>query len=274
MQLGIGTVMPHDFAAYVEKRTKAGKTGSTIRKELSLLSQVYVKARRVLRLYSLENPLKDVEKPPCALPRDRRLDEKTDEEGRLIKYFRERKRGNVEMPYLLVAAIETGLRKSELLRLLWRDIRWGDAPWITVEQARKGRVVRKDKEFRGLPLTSRAVTNFKELRAVQLDRVAGPLPADAPVFTLTVATIDNARAKALKATGITDWRLHDARHEAASRFYVRGLKQEFIRRMLGHRSLKMTEGYQDFLQEEMSEAMKQAEAVVASEEGSPGGESK
>ena len=148
------------------------------------------------------------------------------------------------------------------------------APWVTVEQARKGRVARENKEYRGLPLTSRAVESLTKLRALQETRVAGPLPQDAPVFTVSSSAIDNARAKALKATGITDWRLHDARHEAASRFYVRGLKQEFIRRMLGHRSLKMTEAYQDFLQEEMSEAMKQAEAVVAYGVEPPGGGSK
>ena len=49
----IGEILPFEFDEYVEERILAGRAGSTIRKEMSLISQVYIFVRKKLRMYAV-----------------------------------------------------------------------------------------------------------------------------------------------------------------------------------------------------------------------------
>lgn len=251
MQMKLGEVLPHHLTSFVQERQAAGISGSTIRKDLSFLSDVYNWVRLEFRLYAVENPVSIVKKPSCARPRQRRLTD--EEEAALLEYFETK--GNPEMRPLIIVAIETGLRKSELLRLEWADIDFKKC-WATVAQSKKGRVPDRADARRGFPLSKRAIDALLELRNRQI-KSTGQLGFT--VFTITSIAIDLARAKALKATGIKNWRLHDARHETASRLYTRGLEQEFIKRVLGHTSLDMTRAYQTFMDGEIQKAFKRTD---------------
>ena len=241
----IGEILPFEFDKYVTARLAGGTSASTILKELSFISQVYNFVRRKLRMFAVINPIADVDKPTAAPPRKRRLSKK--EEAKLLKFFAGY--GNRYIASAFVFAIETGLRKSELLRLRWQDIDL-TARWATVIQARKGRNPESQPMMRGFPLTQRALGVLYGLKA------ASGMKVDGTVFNTTGDAIDCARKDALKATGITDWCWHDARHETASRLAVRGVGQELIKQMLGHKNLKMTGDYQTFLQNELVNAIK------------------
>lgn len=241
----VGEILPYEFDLYVASRLAGGTSASTVLKELSLISQVYNFARRKLRMLAVVNPIVDVDKPTAAQPRTRRLSD--DEEAKLLEFFEGY--GNRYLAAAFVFAIESGLRKSELLRLQWEDIDL-TGRWATVIQARKGRNPDSQPKVRGFPLTQRAVAILYGLKA------ASGMKTDGAVFKTTVDAIDCARKDALNATGITDWRWHDARHETASRLAVRGVGQELIKQMLGHKNLKMTGDYQSFLQNELVNAVK------------------
>lgn len=156
---------------------------------------------------------------------------------------------NAEMLPFVQLAVETGLRRSEMLRLSWEKIDLSER-WATVKQARKGRKPELVPEFREIPLTGRAVEILTQLK------IASGYPNEGMVFTITADAVTKARQRALKATGITNWRLHDARHETASRLAVKRVPQQLIRDMLGHKNMQMTGDYQAFIKAEMVAAVK------------------
>lgn len=241
----IGEILPFEFDEYVEERILAGRAGSTIRKELSLISQVYIFVRKKLRMYAVINPIPDVDLPSAAPARKRRLE--AGEEKKLVEYFSTHE--NPEMLPFVQLAIETGLRRSEMLRLRWEKIDLGER-WVIVKQARKGRKPELVPEFREFPLTGRAVELLTQLK------ISSGYPKEGVVFTITADAVTKARQRALAATGITNWRLHDARHETASRLAVKRVPQQLIRDMLGHKNMKMTSDYQAFIKAEMVAAVK------------------
>lgn len=241
----IGQIWPYDFDGYVDERRAEGASGSTILKELSLISQVYSFVRKKLRMYAVVNPIPDVDKPTPDQPRGRRL---TGHEDAVLLAFFENY-GNRYIPSAFIFAIETGLRKSELLRLQWADVDLAGR-WATVQQARKGRNPLTQPKIRGFPLTERAVAVLTALKVTNGGVVEGA------VFKTTGDAIDAARKDALKATKIANWRWHDCRHETASRLAVKGVGQELIKQMLGHKNLKMTSDYQTFMQNELVGAVK------------------
>ncbi len=71
-----------DFAEYRDERLAAGCAGSTVQKELALISSVFETARREWGMEALPNPLRAVRKPAAAPGRDRVFI--ADEEERLL----------------------------------------------------------------------------------------------------------------------------------------------------------------------------------------------
>lgn len=241
----IGQIWPYDLDGYVEERRAEGASGSTILKELSLISQVYTFVRRKLRMYAVVNPIPDVDKPTADPPRGRRLT--GHEDAALLAFFEGY--GNRYIASAFIFSIESGLRKSELLRLQWANVDLTNR-WATVVQARKGRNPSTQPKIRGFPLTERAVAVLTGLK------LANGRDVEGAVFKTTVDAIDAARKDALEATKIEDWHWHDCRHETASRLAVKGVGQELIKQMLGHKNLKMTGDYQKFMQIELVSAIK------------------
>ncbi len=245
----IGKVVPLDLDAYVTTRLGDGIAGSTVKKELSFISEVYNFVRRKLMMYAVNNPVPDVDKPKCARGRTRRLT--ADEMKRLMHHLSTT--GNPEMFYVFSVAMETGLRKSELLRLRWEDISF-DTRLAEVEQARKGRHPESMPSRRCFALTEHAVTLFGAFRA------ASGRKADGCVFKVTPNAIDMATKRAREAAEISDWRFHDCRHEAASRLIAANVPLEIVRQQLGHRNLHMTQRYSHSTPQEMVAAISKVKA--------------
>jgi integrase len=176
---------------------------------------------------------------------------------------------------LIVAAIETGMRRNELLSLQWSQVeghalRAGDSGFGVVTWLPRAEIVlpfgkTKTKRDRRIPISTR-LRAILEMR--RFDPAGEPLPADAYVFGTEIGTPVNCFARAwrsavLKAHGmrvrVTKTRdfspenkaalrsinlhFHDLRREAGSRWLEGGVPLHTIQRWLGHTNISQTSTY-------------------------------
>jgi integrase len=163
--------------------------------------------------------------------RTRRLE--PGEEARLLEHA---------SPYLhalIMAALETGMRRGELLALRWRDVKWeADALLLPAE-------ITKTAQPRDVPVTRR-LKAVLELRKHAPDGTEHK--PDAFVFGNEVGEqITDVRdlwVKTCKAAGITGLHFHDLRREFASRLReTPGISDHHVRDWLGHADMATTSRY-------------------------------
>lgn len=124
---------------------------------------------------------------------------------------------------ILITALSTGMRYSEIMNLRWRDV-------IVDEQEEFGLVLlatTKNGEPRGVPLVKRAYTAIKALRSEHAKQHRGHVQQNALLFPSeadaeTPVEIRKAWGTALKRAKVEDFRFHDLRHTAASYLAMEG----------------------------------------------------
>jgi len=136
---------------------------------------------------------------------------------------------------LVLLALNTGLRRGELLNLCWRDVDTGKK-FVTVlgEGAKTG-------QTRYVPLNSEIVDVLTRWR---------PSDADPDSFLFTDANAASplleARAawtRLIAKAGVSSFRFHDLRHTFASKLVMAGVDLNTVRELLGHRDIAMTLRY-------------------------------
>jgi integrase len=127
---------------------------------------------------------------------------------------------------LLVTALHTGMRRGELLALMWGDIDFGKG-LIRVERSKNG-------EKRSIP-ASATVQNV--LRVIKIRSMAGR------VFPPSIRSVREAFEAALVRAGIGDFHFHDLRHTFATRLVQNGVDLYKVKQLLGHKTLSMTQRY-------------------------------
>ncbi|MGD0401314.1 MAG: site-specific integrase [Syntrophobacteraceae bacterium] len=159
-------------------------------------------------------------------------------------------------------AINTGMRRGEILSLQWDQIRNG---FIYLTKT-------KTNEARQIP-----VNESLELLFADIKRSQGP--GAKSVFTFTrgqhalkqpesqrerkglalvvkpVRSITTGFIGALKRAGIEDFRFHDLRHTFASQLALRGASLKQIQELLGHKNITMTMRYAHLTQESKRDAV-------------------
>ncbi len=163
--------------------------------------------------------------------RSRRL--AADEEKRLLNGARPTTKA------LVIAALDTGMRRGELLSLRFGDVDF-DRQVIQVRPENA-----KSKKGRSIPIATtrlRAVLDW-----LRIDAEGGKKPDAAPVFSNRVGEplrdFRNEWLDALAAATITGLWFHDLRGEYASRLVERGVPLSQVRDLLGHASIVTTERY-------------------------------
>lgn len=156
-----------------------------------------------------------------------------EEEARLLAA------GNPLVHMLIVAALDSGMRRGELLDLRFGDIDW-DRQLIHVRPE-----IAKSKKGRVVPIgTTRLRTLLEWLRVGPNDQ---PLPDDRLVFLResgeTVKSFRTAWELAREKAGLSTVRFHDLRSEYASRLVECGVPLSQVRDLLGHCSIVVTERY-------------------------------
>lgn len=214
----LALVRSADLAAYSAMLEAAGCAGNTIRIHLGLISRVFEAAKRRWGMESLVNPVAFAPRPRIAPGRDRRL--RAGEEEKLLAA------AAGDLRAAIVVAIETGLRRGELLRLRWDDIDLV-ARTAAIKQTKTG-------VPRVIPLAPRALETLTAL----------PRRPDGKVFGWRDDhSVTQAFERLCHKLGIVDLRWHDLRHEATSRLFERGLSIEKVAAVTGHKTWAMLRRY-------------------------------
>ncbi|MGY3584820.1 integrase [Bradyrhizobium sp. USDA 4341] len=213
------------FSRYRDARLKQVRPGTVIR-ELGLLRSIFEMVRREWGYATFQNPLAALRKPKTPEGRDRRL--RAGELQALTQAC-----SVVNGTWLLHGfhlAIETGLRRGELLGIRWQDVNFDTAvlyvPFTKTDKART------------IPLTDRAVDILKERKAASTTDAEYAFPVGANAFRLAWERCKR-RAERAGSFGVRELRFHDLRHEAISRFFELGLNTAEVASISGHRDLRM-----------------------------------
>src|SRR3954451_11711209 len=202
-------------AQYRDDRLKQVSSG-TVRRELALLQHCFELARKEWGFASLTNPVRQIVLPEPSKGRNRRLgDEELDRLWNAAKRARAWYVGPI-----VELALETGMRRGELLSLKWSEIALF-ARLVRVATSKNGHP-------RIMPLSPRAV---EVLRAIQRK---GEL-----VFPISAFAFRQAWDRLTKRAGVVNLRFHDLRHEAISRFFEAGLNVPEVALISGHRTPAM-----------------------------------
>jgi integrase len=204
------------------------KTPATVTRYMAHLSHVFTVAVQEWEWLSA-NPMSKVRKPQAANARVRFLDDA--EREQLLGACR-----NSPCPFLypvVVIALSTGARYSEVVNLRWKD--------IDLERGIARLEHTKNRDRRALPLTHHALDVVRELHRnhkrrdtdLLFPRADGQAPME----------IRKHWNRAVKEAGIQDFRFHDLRHTAASYLAMNGATLAEIADVLGHRTLQMVKRY-------------------------------
>lgn len=218
-KLTLAQLTSSHFVTYREKRLKDVKAG-TVNRELSIVKHALDVAVREWDIPIRINPLSQIKKLKVNNARSRRL---TDEEYQRLMEAIDATRNDLIKP-LMDFAIETGMRRGEILRLEWNYIDC-DARTLHIPITKNGHA-------RTIPLTMKAIAILEELK--QQDGADRYKP-----FPLSDEAAKQAWRRLLKRSGIEDLHFHDFRHEAISRFFERGLSLPEVALISGHRDYKM-----------------------------------
>ncbi|MBE0532380.1 MAG: site-specific integrase [Rhodospirillales bacterium] len=219
-KVSLAAVTAAHFAEYRDKRSHS-VSGTTIRRELSILQHAFDIARREWAIPLRTNPLKDVRKPSPNRARTRRL--QSDEFDRLIGACAECRNALIE-PFIRFA-VETAMRRGEITRLRWEDINL-ERRILHIPETKNG-------DPRTIPLTKAAVATLRSLQTRE-NELAFPISDNA---------LKCAWRRVQKRSGATDLHFHDLRHEAVSRFFEMGLSVPEVALISGHRDFRMLARY-------------------------------
>jgi integrase len=156
---------------------------------------------------------------------------------------------NKELTNLVTVAMETGLRRGELLSLTW--------PQVDMT--------------RGFIRLAGADTKSKKGRAVKMRQavynVLAGRPGKREGRVWRTRSVRNAFDRAVSKAGLKDFHFHDCRHHFASWFVMRGGQLQALKEILGHADLKMTLRYAHLSPEHLGDEMTRTERGAGA--GSP-----
>lgn len=222
------------------------------------------------------NPVRRVLREVPRATKERRLP--TEEEiGRLVRVAatpnRQRK-SLTRWDLILRLAVETGLRKGELVSLRWLDLDLRNPAEASVIIEAHGTFVPKAYEYRRVPLvpaTAAALAAWREELPEPFREGEAPLIAAGTKKPRAVADPGKSVQPIFESAGLGWTGLHILRHLAAVRFLEAGLDVREVQRLLGHASLETTLGYLRWIRDKDWQATARAKipAAIAPEASTP-----
>ena len=206
------------IAKWRDKRIKE-VSGSSVSRELTLLSHVFTMAIKEWGFAINCNPVSLVRKPSSNPPRDRIL---TDQQRQaLIASCKQCK--NPWIHSVVIFAMETAARRGEILNLTWKN----------VDLQRGIARISGKTGSRTIPLSPLCISTLKTL----------PKSINGAVFSVTIETLKQAYERAVVRAGIEDFTFHDLRHDALTRLAKLGLNVLELRAISGHTTANMLQRY-------------------------------
>lgn len=231
-------------------RLDQGITPATCNRYASLLSTAFRWA--IDRGYARDNPARGIKREKEAVRPVPYVSEQ--DVVRLIAAARD-----PEMAAYVRVASDTGLRRSEMLRLDWRDVDL-DRGVLLVRLS-------KTREPREVPLTAACAAALRD-QATRAQVM--PLHGEGPVWTNLVALRPEAVSRRFgtltRRAGLPDLRLHDLRHGFACRLRESGAPIQVIASLCGHKALATTMRYSRHLAtDSLKNAIRALEGHAAAE---------
>ena len=209
-----------DIADYRDQRLKIIKA-SSLHRQFFVLRHALTIAGREWDWNVPEGLLERVRIPLKPLKAIRRLQAKQQE--KLLSTCLRMGRNDI---YLIVLiALRTSLRRSEILSLNWKDIDLKNKV-LTVHKTKNG-------HYRSLPIANDLYSKLSVLNN----------EGEGRLFTLSSIAVRLAFDRIRLKAGLKDIRFHDLRHEAISSFFEIGLTVPEVAMLSGHRTLSMLMRY-------------------------------
>lgn len=266
----LGEIVSLDVERIKSKRLKAGRTPATVNRDLDRVRSVF--SRAVEWGFLPVHPLKSVKRAKGAdnsrvrylsTAEEQRLRKALDDREAERRASRERHNawhatrgteGHPQWPEdgytdhlapLVLLALNTGLRRGELLGLRWENINLQGAI-LTVPAG-----IAKSRKGRHVPLNTEAQGVLKRWwQQVPGDGLVFPGPGGGRMGN--ISTSWEGLAAAAKLEG---FRFHDLRHDFASKLVMAGVDLNTVRELLGHSDLKMTLRYAHLAPQKLADAV-------------------
>jgi integrase len=219
--LPLSKLTPSVLAQHRDLRLRAVTNGTVIR-ELAYISSVINHARREWGV-NIPNPVALVKKPVSPQGRDRILEPQ--EISALLAELTPLGRRSPWMLPIVQMALETAMRRGELLALQWKHINLREQ--VAVLQTTK------NGERRIVPLSMRAVATLEGLPRNCGDRV----------FPMSACAVSAAFERAAERACLVDLHFHDLRHTAITLMADKLPNVIELAAVSGHKSLKMLQRY-------------------------------
>ncbi|ANT53448.1 integrase [Mesorhizobium amorphae] len=221
----LSELRPSDFAAYRDERLKDRKadgspkiTAKSLKRQLAPVNNMFRHAAVEWEIPLRGNPMDGLKLRVVDQRRERRL---RDGEGARLVTAAKKTRNRYVLPIILFA-IETAMRRGEILSLRWRD--------IDLERGSATILETKNGYKRVIPLTDDAMSILTTIR-----------PDDAkPIdlaFPITPVALRQSWDRLTERAKLQDLHFHDLRHEAVSRLFELGLTVPEVASISGHRTL-------------------------------------
>ena len=214
---------PSDVRQYRDIRLKT-ISPATLRRELAVLSSAINHASKEWGIFVSTNPVTAISVPRTANARSRRLE--ADEQNRLLSA------SNGELRRIIIIALETGMRRGEILQIRRSHI---DFILQTLLIPRT-----KTDTPRTIPLSSMAVVSLKE--QISISGNITPI-RETPLFSLLPDSLSQAFRRLCRRLEIQNLHFHDLRHEATSRLFEKGLNPVEVATITGHKDTRMLMRY-------------------------------
>ncbi|MBU2766882.1 site-specific integrase [Acidithiobacillus ferrivorans] len=214
-------------------RKKVNLSGGTVKHEINIIKRVINVALDVYEIkltngnpaiFSRGSPISKMLKGG---QRDRVL--RDNEQARLFEACRNS--NNKELIDIVLIALETSMRRGEVVSLTWKAIDFDrKVVYIPVPNDKGG-------DGRYVALTDSAIEILKSIRE-------GNDSSDGNVFESTGDHAQKSFAEACKEAGIVDFKIHDLRHTAITRTANRtGMHILQLMQYSGHKSMEMVKRY-------------------------------
>jgi integrase len=219
----LADIHPFMVERYKHMRKDAGRKEATVNRELAALKNLFTMA--ITWGKASQNPVTQVR---LFREENGRIRVVTDEEeARLLAAC------SPTLRPVVITALHTGLRKSELLSLTWQDVDF-QRRTITVDAA-----YAKNGETRSVPMTATVTTTLRALRGAEAPNAAVFVTyRGTPYRNLRKVFLD-----ACRRAGITGLTLHDLRHTFASRLVMASVDLPTVQAFMGHKTIQMTLRY-------------------------------
>ena len=221
------------------KATRLEKVApATVNRELACLKHMYTKALEWgLVKESPAKAVKLLKEPPGRL---RYLMPK--EVHRLLGFCAK------HIKPIVVTAVNTGMRKSEILNLRWSEVDLKNRKIMVTNT--------KNNESRVIPINR---TLYQEL--LMMPRSKGKEYVFSAGDGLPFGDVKKGFSAAVKKAKIKDFRFHDLRHTFGSHMMMQGVNLKTVQQVLGHKDIKMTMRYSHLSPEYVQDAMERLDTL-------------